>query len=59
MSARWPTSFPVDPVLLKEKGYIDEVSHDFRVRIKKMLELREKVGVSSCFQYDMFLLMNI
>lgn len=43
MRASWPTAGPVDETFLKEKLYIDEVSHDFRVRIKKMLELREKV----------------
>lgn len=43
MKALWPNAEPIDDTLLKEKAYIDEVSHDFRVRIKKMIELREKV----------------
>ena len=43
MTALWPKAGPVDEMLLKEKVYIDEVSHDFRVRVKKMMELREKV----------------
>ena len=43
MSARWPTGEEVDDVLLKEAAYLTEISHDFRVRIKKMVELRAKV----------------
>ena len=44
MSARWPIAGEVDDVLLKEAAYLTEISHDFRVRIKKMVELRAKVG---------------
>ena len=43
MNARWPTAEVVDELLLKESHYLNEVSHDFRVRIKKMMELKEKV----------------
>lgn len=44
MKARWPDVGEIDELLLKESEYLAEVSHDFRVRLKKMLELREKVG---------------
>ncbi len=43
MNASWPIADNIDDVLIKEEEYIDEVSHDFRVRVMKMLELREKV----------------
>ena len=44
MKALWPDVREIDDLLLKESEYLTEVSHDFRVRLKKMLELREKVG---------------
>lgn len=44
MNARWPAADPVDELILKESQYITDVSHDFRVRLKKMIELREKVS---------------
>ena len=43
MHARWPVADKVDELLLRETDYLDDMSHDFRVRIKKMLELKEKV----------------
>ena len=43
MSARWPEADVVDEVILKENQYLTDVTHDFRVRMKKMMELREKV----------------
>lgn len=45
MAARWPVCGEVEELLLKEVDYLTDVSHDFRVRIKKMVELRGKVGV--------------
>jgi leucyl-tRNA synthetase len=45
MLARWPTSESVDEVLSKESSYFNEMSHDVRVRMKKMIELREKKGL--------------
>ena len=44
MKACWPEVEEVDDLLLKESEYLTEVSHDFRVRLKKMLGLREKVS---------------
>ena len=44
MKARWPEVGVVDPTLLKEADYLQNVSHEFRVRIKKMMEMRGKVG---------------
>ena len=45
MSARWPTQEgEVDETLLKEADYLLAVAHEFRVRLKKMLDIREKVG---------------
>ena len=43
MHARWPVPDKVDELLLRETDYLDDMSHDFRVRIKKMIELKEKV----------------
>ena len=43
MAARWPEFEPVDELILKESQYLSDVTHDFRVRMKKMMELREKV----------------
>lgn len=34
----------MDPLLLKESEYLTQVSHEFRVRIKKMVDLREKAS---------------
>ena len=47
MNACWPVAGEVEEVLLKESAYLTDVSHDFRVRIKKMVELREKVNMMS------------
>lgn len=45
MFARWPElEGEVDEMLLKESDYLQAVSHEFRVRLKKMMEIREKVG---------------
>ena len=43
----------MDPLLLKESEYLTQVSHEFRVRIKKMVDMREKastgdMGPQSC-----------
>ena len=44
MFARWPElEGEVDEMLLKEADYLLTVSHEFRVRLKKMMEIREKV----------------
>ena len=45
MHARWPEVGVVDRTLLKEADYLTTVSHEFRVRLKKMVEMREKVRV--------------
>lgn len=47
MTAQWPVSEKVDELVLKENNYLNEISHDFRVRLKKMMELREKVNLIS------------
>jgi len=44
MHAQWPEASTVDPLLLKESEYLTQVSHEFRVRIKKMVDLREKAS---------------
>ena len=47
MSARWPSlEGEVNETLLKEADYLLAVSHEFRVRLKKMMDIREKVGLS-------------
>ena len=43
MHARWPEVEPVDQTLLKESEYLTRVCHEFRVRLKRMLEFRGKV----------------
>lgn len=45
MRARWPEVGVVDHTLLKEAEYLTTVSHEFRVRLKKMVEIRGKVRV--------------
>ena len=44
MSARWPEAGKVDLTLLKESEYLTTVTHEFRVRLKKMMDMRGKVG---------------
>lgn len=44
MHARWPEAVTVDTLLLKESEYLTQVSHEFRVRIKKMVDMREKAS---------------
>ena len=44
MAARWPEAEPVDYTLLKESEYLTHVSHEFRVRIKKMVDMRGKAS---------------
>ena len=44
MAAKWPEAGPVDHTLLKETEYLTHVSHEFRVRINKMLDMRGKVS---------------
>ena len=43
MNARWPTSGDVDKLMLMEVNYLDDLLREFRMRIKKMMDLREKV----------------
>lgn len=43
MRARWPQVGDIDELIVKEAHYLNDVLHDFRVRIKKMMELRMKV----------------
>lgn len=48
MFARWPElEGEVDEMLLKESDYLQAVSHEFRVRLKKMMEIREKKSSST------------
>lgn len=44
MAARWLKAEPVDYTLLKESEYLTHVSHEFRVRIKKMVDMRGKAS---------------
>ena len=43
--ARWPGVGVVDHTLMREAEYLNEVMHEFRVRIKKMMDIRGKVRV--------------
>lgn len=45
MNALWPTVGVVDHTLLKESEYLTYVSHEFRVRLRKMMDMRGKVSV--------------
>lgn len=47
MRADWPVVGDVNLTLLKEADYLTTVSHEFRVRLKKMVEMREKVRVQT------------
>lgn len=44
--ARWPEVESVNHTLIREAEYLNEVLHEFRVRIKKMMDIRGKVGGS-------------
>lgn len=43
MKARWPDMGVVDQTLIREAEYFNEVVHEFRLRIKKMMDMRGKV----------------
>lgn len=44
MAARWPVlDGEVSETLLKEADYLLTVSHEFRVRLKKIMDMRGKV----------------
>ena len=47
MHVHWPEVGVVDHTLVKESDYLTTVSHEFRVRLKKMVEMREKVKVQA------------
>lgn len=47
MSARWPEAGKVDLTLLKESEYLTTVTHEFRVRLKKMMDMRGKKSARS------------
>ena len=57
MHARWPEVGVVDLTLLKEADYLTTVSHEFRVRLKKMVEMREKVKTTNIIPFNFFLYM--
>lgn len=44
LKARWPEVGVVNRTLIREAEYLNEVVHEFRVRIKKMMEIRGKVS---------------
>ncbi len=50
IKARWPEVGVVDSTLLKEAVYLNDTLHDLRVRIKRMMEIREKVGLYKAHQ---------
>ena len=41
MRARWPEVGEVDHTPLKEWQYLIDVTHEFRIRLKKMVEIQE------------------
>jgi hypothetical protein len=44
MEARWPSlEGEVNETLLKEGDYLLATAHEFRVRLRKMMDIREKV----------------
>ena len=47
MHARWPQCGDVDDLLIREAKYLTDVSHEFRVRMKKMTERKGKVRPTS------------
>ena len=44
MYALWPDVGPVDDILLQKGKYLVDVSHELRVRLKRMIEIHKKVG---------------
>jgi leucyl-tRNA synthetase len=47
VAARWPEVGVVNHTLIREAEYFNEVVHEFRLRIKKMMDMRGKVCHSS------------
>ena len=47
VKARWPEVGAVNQTLIREAEYFNEVVHEFRLRIKKMMDMRGKVLCSS------------
>ncbi len=45
MNAVWPVAGEVELSLLKEADYLTFVSHEFRVRLRKMMDMKGKVCV--------------
>ena len=45
MNAVWPTVGEVDKTLLRESDYLTTMSHEFRVRLRKMMDMKGKVGL--------------
>lgn len=54
VSARWPEVGVVNQTLIREAEYFNEVVHEFRLRIKKMMDMRGKVT----FKASLFLLVT-
>lgn len=52
--AHWPEVGMVDHTLIKEANYLNEVVHEFRVRIKKMMDIRGKVGGTMSTSHSLF-----
>lgn len=53
MEARWPALLgdgTVDEVAIEAVHHLIKVTHEFRVRLKKMLDMKAKVS-SKTFQY--------
>ncbi len=44
MNALWPEAGEVDLSLIKEAEYLTFVSHEFRIRLRKMMDMKGKVS---------------
>ena len=51
MDASWPVAGKIDQPLLKSANYLEDRAHDFRVRIKAMMNPKgKKVTSARCCQ---------
>ena len=46
MKASWPEAGPVNDILVRSSQYLMDAAHDFRLRLKAVLNAKPKV--SSC-----------
>ena len=44
MRASWPEAGPVNDILVRSSQYLTDAAHEFRLRLKSVLNAKPKVG---------------